>query len=135
MDRKEKAIDLNKHKFNCAQSVLCALSDFTDIDEETLLAVAGGFGAGVNSGEICGAASGAVMAIGLADRFTKPDDLEKKKEVGKYTREFLAEFKNRFGYLDCRDLKDPEKGRVPCPELITGAVEIAEEMLKEIKKN
>jgi len=135
MDRKKFAARYHGQKFNCAQSVLAALSDFTGLDEETALAIAGGFGNGVNCGDMCGAATGAVMAIGMADRFTKPGDIDKKREVSKLTRIFLNEFKERFYYIDCRDLKDTEKGKVPCDDLITGAVEIAEKLLADFKNN
>ena len=64
MGAKEKALALHAQGFNCAQCVLSALGDYTGMDEKTALAISAGFGGGVRCGEICGAVSGAVMALG-----------------------------------------------------------------------
>ena len=55
MGAKEKATALHMRGFNCAQSVLGALGEYTGLDEATALSVACGFGGGVSCGEICGA--------------------------------------------------------------------------------
>ena len=131
MDKKEQAICLHDKLFNCAQSVLVPFSDYTGLDEKTALSISGGFGAGAAVGELCGAVSGAIMVIGYLQSFIKENDAEGKKKLYALVREFNKEFKNRYGYLTCRDLKDPEKGRTPCPELITGSVELLEELINK----
>lgn len=131
MDRKQMATELHGNLFNCAQSVVTPFCDLTGLDEKTALAISGGFGAGACSGELCGAVSGAIMVLGFLESFTEPKNAEAKKRIYKITKEFNDEFKSRFGYLTCRDLKNPEKGRVPCGELITGAVEILEELIEK----
>ena len=131
MDRKEIATELHDNLFNCAQAVLVPFSDYTGLDKETALKISGGFGAGACSGELCGAASGAVMVIGHLQSFIKENDAEAKKKLYSLVKEYNKEFIARFGYLTCRDLKNPEKGRVPCGELITGSVEILEELIKK----
>ena len=74
MGAKEKALALHSQGFNCAQAVLGALGDYTGLDEKTALALTAGFGGGVRCGEICGAASGAVMALGLHYPWNDPED-------------------------------------------------------------
>ena len=83
MDIKEKAEKLHKSGFNCAQSVLGACGEYTGLDDNTALAVSAGFGGGVRSGEICGAISGAVMAIGMAQQSDPAEPEERWKIPGK----------------------------------------------------
>ena len=36
MNRTEKALELRRNGYNCAQSVVCAFSDAVDVEEEVL---------------------------------------------------------------------------------------------------
>ncbi len=130
MGAKEKAAALHESGFNCAQSVLCALGAYTGLDEKTALAITGGFGGGVSCGEICGAASGAVMALGLACPFTDAADGEARMRARKAAATFNRAFKEKYGCLRCVDLK---RAGHPCDELIEFAAEQAEAMLNENK--
>ena len=82
MDRITLANAYHDNGFNCAQSVFAAFCDLTGIEEKTALKIAGGFGGGVKVGEICGAASGAVMVIGALFPHVTEKDMEEKKLVG-----------------------------------------------------
>src|SRR4030066_652072 len=62
----EKAEENFKIGFNCAESVLKSLADEMGIECSCIPKIATGFGAGLGRhGEICGAITGAVMALGL----------------------------------------------------------------------
>ena len=50
---------------NCCQSVLMAFCEDYGIDPELAMSAASGFGSGVCIGEVCGAFTGAIMALGL----------------------------------------------------------------------
>ena len=78
MSVQEESLRLHACGYNCAQSVLAALGSYTGLDEKTALSISGGFGGGVRCGEICGAASGAVMALGLAFPYANGEDAEAK---------------------------------------------------------
>ena len=65
MNRCKLANDYHRRGFNCCQSVLAAFSDLTGMSEQESFNVAGGFGSGAGTGELCGAVSGAVMTLGL----------------------------------------------------------------------
>ena len=65
MNRCERANDYHRRGFNCSQSVLAAFSDLTGLSEQESFNVAGGFGGGAGTGELCGAITGAVMTLGL----------------------------------------------------------------------
>lgn len=126
----EKAREYNKKGFNCAQAVFCALSEYTGLDEKTALAVSAGFGGGVRCGEICGALSGAVMALGMAFPFNDCDDIEAKQKIADLTRRFIAEFKDEYSRVRCEDIK----GAGPsCGDYIAAAAEIAEEIILDNK--
>ena len=53
MGAKEKALVLHDKGFNCAQSVLAALGEYTGLDEKTALAVTGGKWATEKCGKGC----------------------------------------------------------------------------------
>ncbi len=127
MGAKEKALALHGRGFNCAQSVLGALGEYTGLDEKTALAVSGGFGGGVRCGEICGACSGAVMALGLASPYTDGEDAAARGKIARAAGAFTRQFAADQGCIRCIDLK--RSGR-PCDALIAYAAEQAEEILK-----
>lgn len=126
MDIREKAEKLHKSGFNCAQSVLGACGEYTGLDENTALAVSAGFGGGVRSGEICGAISGAVMAIGMAQQ-KDPADPETKAKIAAQTKELVKAFREKFGCVRCLELK---QAGVSCAELIEYASQLAEDAIK-----
>ena len=128
MTVKEKALEYHKKGFNCAQCVLCALGDYTGMDEKTALAIAGGFGGGLRCGEVCGSVSGAVMAVGLCCRFDDEKNEQVKKKIAELAKAACKEFKGEFGKMRCLDLKRAKKS---CDELIAGASEIAERIIIE----
>ncbi len=88
--------------FNCAQSVLSAFADRAGLSTEHALRVAGPFGGGIaRSGEMCGALSGALMALGLLYGEDRP---EAKEHIYTIAREFSEQFRRRHGSILCRDL-------------------------------
>ena len=128
MGAKEKAVALRSQGFNCAQSVLGALGEYTGLDEKTALALSAGFGGGVRCGEICGAVCGAVMALGLRHPWNDPEDASAKAEVARITMAFTKRFSEAHGCIRCFDLK--HSGGYPCSELIAWAAENAEDIMK-----
>lgn len=131
MGAKEKASALHTCGFNCAQSVLGALGSYTGLEEKMALAVAGGFGGGVSCGEICGAAAGGVMALGLAFPYDEGEDADARKKIRSLSAEFTRTFRDKFGCIRCVDLK---RAGQPCPLLIEYAAELAEETIIKNKE-
>ena len=113
---------------NCAQATLCAFLDETGLSEETAMKLATGFGGGVRDKEVCGAVTGAVMALGLIMGQTSDDDLDAKKKASDITVEFNKRFKEKHSSIVCRDLKD--KYPDYCAQLVQDGAEIMEELLK-----
>jgi C_GCAxxG_C_C family probable redox protein len=128
--------------FNCSQSVLCAFASKVGIDEETALKLASPFGGGVaHQGDVCGAVSGALMALGLGRGSATVD---KKDETYRLAEDFIRRFQERHGSILCRELighdistpaglqsaREQKVFKTICPGLVKDATEIAAEFLK-----
>ena len=90
--------------FNCSQSVLSVFCEKYGIDKDTALKMAYGFGAGVRSGEICGAVSGAVIVIGLKYGNTSADNKAAKDYCNEKIIEFLDLFREQNKSVVCRNI-------------------------------
>ena len=137
----ETAVTLFSQHFNCSQSVFSALASQFGLDEKTALKLASPFGGGVaRRGELCGAVTGALLALGLARGTDKPAS---KEEIYRLSQEFMRRFEEKHASILCRnlincDLSTPagyqaaaEKGvfRSICPALVGDAVEIVQTLL------
>ena len=121
MGIREEAVRLHGEGFNCAQCVLCACGKYTGMDRDSSLAVACGFGGGVRCGEICGAISGAVMAIGASNK-------DAPSRVAPLAKRCTNAFREKYGFVRCLDLK---RAGVSCDELIAFGAETAEKLINE----
>ena len=66
MTKAEDAVALFQHGFSCSQAVLTVFAQDFGLDRDLALRISQGFGAGMAyTDDICGAASGAIMVIGL----------------------------------------------------------------------
>ncbi len=91
--------------FNCAQAVLTSFTDRFDTDKETLFKIANGFGGGMGrKQEVCGAVTGAIMAISLVHGRGEIDSLENQETTYRKVRELIDTFTKEFGTVICRDL-------------------------------
>ncbi|MFH1377668.1 MAG: C-GCAxxG-C-C family protein [Planctomycetota bacterium] len=130
--------------YNCAQSVLFAHCEELGLDEDLALKMACGFGAGMGRAqEVCGAASGGVLVLGLRHGRGSNDAPTATETTYAKTREFLTKFKAACGGLTCRELlkgcdlltpeghqqfKDNDLRRKICVPCVEAAVKILEEM-------
>lgn len=111
---------------NCAQSVLMSFSGEIGISDEEAYKLAVNFGAGMKTASVCGAITGALMAMGLLGI----DDPACVKEL------FNAFKANHQNCIDCADLlkisKDKgEDKKAHCDNLVYECVEIVEKFLQE----
>ena len=126
----EEAVRLHGEGFNCAQCVLCACGTYTGLDRASALSLACGFGGGVRCGEICGAVSGAVMAIGASEPTVGAGDREAMTKVAALTKKCTGAFREQYGALRCLDLK---RAGISCDELIAFGARTAEKLISENK--
>ena len=116
---------------NCCQSVLCTLGEYTGLDEPTAVALGCGFGGGMLSGNVCGAVTGAMMALGAA--CTSGADPAKEKPNGvRLCKELQKRFQAEFGTMLCAEILRAN-GHAICDRCIAFAAGAAEELIKETK--
>ena len=102
--RSQAATALFGNGFNCAQSVLSVFSQDYGLDSATAAKLACGLGGGIRCAEVCGAVSGAVLAIGLKSGQARLEDKDDKQACYALTKEFIARFRLDHGSIVCRDL-------------------------------
>jgi len=139
----ERALAYHERKFNCSQSVLAAFAPQLGLPEATALKLASPFGGGVaRQGEICGALTGALLALGLARGADSPAGKDATYRMG---QEFLRRFRERHPAVTCRALlgasiRTPEEWQAArqsgvfesvCPAVIRTAAEITAAMMEE----
>jgi C_GCAxxG_C_C family probable redox protein len=91
--------------FLCSESVLMALGDCLGISSDLIPRIATGFGAGIGrKGEVCGAASGGVMGLGLKFGREVVEGGEGERKPYWFATEFLTRFEARCGEVRCQDL-------------------------------
>ena len=91
--------------YNCAQSVLFAFGPELGLDGEMSLKVATGLGAGMGRrGEVCGAVTGGILALGLKYGRGARQDRSATEETYRKTLELMARFEERHGSCLCRVL-------------------------------
>ena len=143
MDHKEKAIYYFSQQLHCSQSVLAAFADECGITEEKALKLGSCFGGGMRKGEVCGAVTGALMALGLLYGQNAVDDKEGRLSSDKVNDLMMDRFKEKCGSYICNDLLGcdiiSEEGHQYCldnklftefcPKMVAAAVEVVEEII------
>ena len=105
MTREEKAMELFKAGYNCAQAVVAAFADVFGYDERTAVMLAEGLGGGMGRMRLtCGAVSGMAMLAGM--RFSKGEagDTTSRTKVYEVVRAMANEFKEQNGSIICGEL-------------------------------
>ncbi|MBU2549626.1 MAG: C-GCAxxG-C-C family protein [Proteobacteria bacterium] len=130
--------------YRCTEPVIEVLQPLCPLKWDRLADVTMGIGAGFsNMGEVCGALSGAVIAIGLDLAGRYRDTAVLRFLTIKFTQKLMRDFAKEFGGVRCRDiighdisgcltpgdpgyrafLKDMLEGKLrPCSEMITYAI-------------
>ncbi len=142
-----KAMELFKQGYNCAQAVFLAFEDRYEIDRKTALMLSSSFGGGMGRlREVCGAVSGMFMVAGVMYGYTETEDHESKSRHYERIQELAREYELINGSIVCRELlglnvkKDkpvPEKRtdeyykKRPCVELVGVAASIMEKYIAE----
>lgn len=144
-ERGDRAKELFKQGYNCAQAVVIAFSDMTGLDEKTSAMLASGFGGGMGRmREVCGAVSGMFIVYNMLNGYSDPADNEGKMRNYADIQRLAADFKAENGSIICKELLGlskpegthiPEKRtdeyykKRPCGDLVKIATEILEDFL------
>jgi len=102
----ERALELLDKKYNCAQSVFAACATDAGLTEAHRLALGAAFGGGVvGQGEICGALTGALMALGeMHSAVIAADPAAGNNSVHAQAEKMIAAFRAAHGSILCRVL-------------------------------
>lgn len=122
MSYSEKAAALHQSGCNCCQAVIMSCCEDFGLTQEQTYALGAFFGAGMRSGEVCGAVSGALMGLGLK----YGDENNRKCEK---SNEFMRAFKAEFGSVLCREILEKHQKKL-CPALIKFAANYLEDEFK-----
>jgi C_GCAxxG_C_C family probable redox protein len=101
----EKAANYFKQDYNCAQSVLLTMQEYYGTRRNRLIPkIATAFGGGIGRrGSLCGALTGAIMAIGVKHGTDRTVLIEKEKAY-KIALEFYNQFARECGSPFCKEL-------------------------------
>ena len=107
-----KAMKIMEQGHGCSESVLLAVSQEFGIESEIIPKIASCFAGGIgNSGSVCGAVTGAVMAIGLIAK--EGDSMEAYMKKLSLAQAFRQRFEDEMQTINCfeltgHDLTTPE---------------------------
>jgi len=147
MHRKEKALELFTNRCNCSQAVFAAFRQEDVLDEASALRLATIFCGGVagSGGGMCGAVTGALLALSMRYGMGGIEELANKGKTYELGRQFMEEFEKRMGSCRCSSILglcigEPEslqKARelklfdTVCVAAVATASDILEEMLSD----
>jgi len=131
--------------FDCAMQVAADLAPDMGLTEEQALRLTACLGVGAGQGSLCGAVTGALVAIGYRYGNTEPGDMAAKGLCLSKRTEFYDCFQKEFGGLTCPeilklDLRKPEEAKMArekgliknlCPKACRFAVITAKRILEE----
>ncbi|MDD3927442.1 MAG: C-GCAxxG-C-C family protein [bacterium] len=143
MNNADKAVDFFRQGYACSQAVLAAYAPELGLDQNKAARIAAGFASGMRLGDVCGAATGAFMVLGLALCGEDCIAREGRAGVAAAVSTFADRFRERVGALNCPDIigcdvstpegrkKSIEEGlfATKCAPAVRIAAEILEEML------
>jgi C_GCAxxG_C_C family probable redox protein len=127
--------------YNCAQAVFAACAPEFGLAEDAALKTAAAFGGGIaRSGNICGALSGALMALGMKRSPAEPGSEVKAANYAR-AQALMTAFGERCGARTCRDLTGCDLataegsalfasrglGKTLCPKLVETAIALVAE--------
>lgn len=116
--------------YNCAETILHAANDYYDLGlhEKDMILVAG-FGAGMQTGNTCGALLASISVLSMKYVEAKAHESADIRDVALM---LTRKFKEKFGSTLCREIKpnffSPE---VRCKNTVDGACDILEEVFAE----
>ena len=131
---------------NCAESLLLAVGKDSGLEKDSarfIPRIATGFGGGIaRNGDVCGALSGAVMAIGLT--LGRDGSDQSRDQCYTAVNHFYNDFVQTFGSCKCRELtgvdfETPEGNaiyrervhRERCTPIVEWAAKMASRVIKE----
>jgi C_GCAxxG_C_C family probable redox protein len=142
--RDVEALSLMQKYGSCCSGVLAVYASEVGMDQDLAGAAGRGMAGGIGGlGNVCGAVSGAVMAIGLkTTNKSNINDMEAAFKTRETVKEFIARFEEQHSSIQCReligyDISTREKSALAmkenafakCPGYVANAVQILDDLL------
>ena len=124
--RAERAKQLFKQGFNCAQAVVGACCDLYGVPQDEAVRMATGFGGGMGRMRLtCGAACGMFLLAGLHNGTDTPDPQGKTRNY-ELVRTLAERYTDTFGSMTCAELlgltpTDHPVRHLPCADMVAQA--------------
>ena len=148
-NKRDKSIEYFSQKMHYSQAVLAAFSEECGISEEQAFKLGSCFGSGMRKGEVCGACTGALMVLGLLYGQSHIGDQDERQRSNRINDLLMERFKKANGSYICNDLlgydvstpKGAQRAREDglftdfCPKMVASAVDILEEIIKEMEND
>lgn len=137
MDEMERIRELKQQGFYCSQIILLLGMDLLGKSNPDLVRSAHGLARGLgDSGEICGALTGAACLLGLyagKGHSEEPEDPRIDFMVSDLVKWFKDEFIPRYGGIRCDEILtgDPRGLVTRCPVLVSKSFQKAKDLLVE----
>ncbi|MEM1563869.1 MAG: C-GCAxxG-C-C family protein [Candidatus Bathyarchaeia archaeon] len=124
----KKAVSRFLEGYLCSEAIIKTFAEAHQIKCEQIPKIATGFGAGIGrAGSLCGALTGAVMAISLKHGRKTPNETEAYEKCMAKSLQLYKEFEEKCGGVYCRDLTKCDLST------IEGRRKFKEQKVKEIK--
>ena len=143
-ERVEQAVTMFVDGYSCAQSLLAVYGPSFGVEREAALRLAAPLGGGMSRTDgPCGAATGALLVLGLRHGYSHPDDEEGSERIRNLSQEYLRKYQERKGSTMCTDIlghnlsqpgvpekvKEGQLSLETCPDAVRTAAELLEEYL------
>ena len=143
-ERVEQAVTMFVDGYSCAQSLLAVYGPSYGVERAAALRLAAPLGGGMSRTDgPCGAATGALLVLGLRYGHEHPDDEMGAERVRSVSQDFLNRYRERKGSTMCTDVLGhnlsqpgvPEKvnegqlSHETCPDAVRTAAQLLEEFL------
>jgi C_GCAxxG_C_C family probable redox protein len=140
----QRSLDLFESGYYCAESVLLSIAESRGIQSDWIPRIATGFCSGVaRTGGMCGAVSGAIMAISLAAGRDAPS--ESMESCYALIRQLVTRFERQHGSANCLvltgcDLATPQGQQsfienqvmTRCNQYVMTAAGLAESLISQL---
>lgn len=145
MNQAEEAVELFGRNASCTQAILSVFGEQYDIDRDSAMKLGRAFGGGIGHlGLTCGAVTGAVILLGLAEGSVDSEQERAARHRSyKQVGEFVRRFEALHGSIECKallgedistesglkNIQDANLFSTVCPKFVRDAAAILAEML------
>lgn len=122
-----------EQNYNCAETILRAANEYYDLKlHDRDMIMVGAYGAGIQSGNTCGAVLSAAAVLSL--KYVEARAHE-SKDIRPVVQKLLRKFNEKYGSILCKDIKAQSfKPEYRCKMTVETACDILEETISEYEQ-